>query len=296
MENLIQPNVYSVSFFWPLPELKYGCPICGYSEKFFASPYPSKNENFSKSIVVFCGHCGSGFVYNADQLISGYYQKKYAETNRKDRNIEPSVYFSTDSRSKYPKLGRYFSRSQAQVRALTKYGSKFDYVLDYGSGPGYFLYLSEAKYKFAVELDEESDKYLTFLGAQKLDPEKLPEKFFDAIVASHSIEHLTPEELNDRLIQIANALKPGGMLLIEVPQGGHSYLALTTRQDPHTIFFTPQGIYEAVCRTGVKILSTYARGKTEEKLNPNAVYQPPENNEFFCTRSGGLTLVCRRDD
>lgn len=288
--------MYSVDFFLPLPELKESCPICGATKKFFASPYPTGDEDFKKSVVMYCQHCGSGFVPNSQELLDGYYQKKYAQTNRRDRNIEPSVYFSADAKDKYPKLGRYFSRSQAQISALTKYGAKFDYVLDYGSGPGYFLYLSKAKNKFAVELDEESDKYLNFLGANKLEPGKLPEKFFDVIVASHSIEHLRAEELHDRLIQIVNALKPGGMLLIEVPQGGHSYLILTTRQDPHTIFFTPQGIYEAVKQTGVKIISAYARGKTGEKLNPKGIYQPPDSNDFFCSRSGGLTLVCRKDD
>lgn len=295
MENLTHQNVYSVPFFWLLPDLNDSCPICGASEQFFASPYPTEDKYFKNCIVLFCKHCGSGLVPNAERLIGEYYHQNYAEINRKDRNIEPSIYFSAESRKKYKKLGRYFSRSSAKISALKKYNANFDCVLDYGSGPGYFLYLSQPKNSFAVELDQQSDKYLDFLEAKKMHPDQLPENFFDVIVASHSIEHFTPEELHNRLIQMANALKRSGILLIEVPQGGHSYLVLTTRQDPHTIFFTPQGIYDAVSRTGLNILSAYARGKSPVKLHPHGIYKPPEGNDFFQTRAGGLTIICQKN-
>ncbi|MEK9515318.1 hypothetical protein AAEJ74_27830 [Limnospira fusiformis PMC 851.14] len=52
MENSTHQNIYSVPFFWLLPDFNYSCPICEASEQFFASPYPSQDKYFQNCIVL----------------------------------------------------------------------------------------------------------------------------------------------------------------------------------------------------------------------------------------------------
>lgn len=287
-------NFHEVRSFWPLPDSVQPCPVCARHAPLFAAPYPSRDAAFRKALIVFCQACGSGFVPQAARLVDGYYAQQYAATNRKDRDISPEEYFKPDALTNYPGLGRYFARATAQVQSLRAHGANFDRTLDYGAGPGYFLFQSGATERYAVELDEASDKYLSFIGAKKIDPDALPRNFFSVILASHVVEHFTAEDLQKRLAQMAGALRPGGMMLIEVPQGGHSYLVLGTKQDPHTLFFTPQGIQEAIAHTGLKILAAYTRAKGVVPLNKAAIYRPDPANAFFSTQSGGLTVIAQR--
>ena len=88
------------------------------------------------------------------------------------------------------------------------------------------------------------------------------------------------------------ALAPKGQMLIEVPQGGHSYLHLAGQlQDPHTLFFTGQTLVEAVTSAGGDILFQQAVGHVQSPQRSDAIYiadGPP----FYKTRRGSLTLVC----
>jgi SAM-dependent methyltransferase len=256
------------------------------------SAYPSQNDKFRMAVVFYCRHCGTGSVPGADDLLSGYYESEYANSNRKDRSMDPAEYFHQE----YPEpgYGRYFARAKTQIAALQKHSAVFNRVLDYGSGPGYLLFESKAKQPFAVELDGQSDKYLEYLGATKLDPNNLGTETMDVIVASHVVEHFTHTNLDINLGSMANALAPGGLLLIEVPQGGHSFSILDTKQDPHTFFFTPEGIYRSIERQGIEILDAYPRGVKEVPAHPKAIYTPAPDNAFFLTRKGGLTIIARK--
>ncbi|PMR73055.1 class I SAM-dependent methyltransferase [Billgrantia endophytica] len=283
-----------------LPTNNIYCPVCEKGKVGWVSAYPSHNPKFRMAVVLFCNYCGSGHVPDASKLISGYYEKEYAERDRKDRDIDPEVYFKSGSS---PGLSNYFDRANEQVGNLAKLGAEFNVVLDYGSGPGYFLYACKAQQPYAVELDSYSNKYLEYLGAQKLSSEALPESFFDVIVASHVVEHFIAEALIENLKGMLKSLKPGGMLLVEVPNGGHSYMLLHARQDPHTIFFTPQGIRCALELAGASEVSYYARAKNDGEYHPQPIYKSSEKKEvakkskaqeFESTLRGGLTVVVKK--
>jgi hypothetical protein len=138
-----------------------------------------------------------------------------------------------------------------------------------------------------------SHKYLAHLGAQiHTDVADLPVGTFNTIVASHAIEHLPAEALHSTLVTLMGALAPKGRMLIEVPQGGGSYLHLAgQRQDPHTLFFTGQALVEAVTAAGGDILFQQAVGHVQSPQRSDVIYiadGPP----FYKTRHGSLTLVC----
>ena len=280
--------------FQKLPKNQLECPVChSMGQLDWASAYPSDVKRFRMGVVYYCTGCGSGHVIDGDRLLENYYPNEYATSNRKDRHLNPKNYF--ENLYDLPKLKRYFNRAEAQISSLRSYGASFKRVLDYGSGPGYLLYTSKAKEPYAVEFDKESDKYLKYLGAIKLNPNELPENFFDVIVASHVVEHFTLTNLHINLINMVRALKKNsGLILVEVPQGGHSYLKLEARQDPHTLFFTPEGIYSAVKKANADIVAAYPRGIPEVEEHPHKIYTPTLQDKFFKTRKGGLTVIAKR--
>lgn len=297
LKTIIKPQVTPSPIprveFLAIPRSEIVCPACLEISVNWASAYPSNDSRFRMAIVLYCDACGTGHVPDADRLLEGYYQSEYAKKNRRDRSMPPEEYFHQEKPE--PRFGRYFARAKAQAAALKEHGAIFDRVLDYGSGPGYFLFVSEAKRPFAVELDRESDKYLNYLGAKKLTLDDLGNHVMDVIVASHVVEHFSAQTLEPNLQSIVGALDKNGLLLVEVPQGGHSFALLDTKQDPHTLFFTPEGIHRALARQGLEIVAEYPRGSLEAPPHPNAIYRPDTKcAEFFASRKGGLTVIARK--
>lgn len=287
-----KPKFSGILDFWLLP-VSLTCPICRQDAPVAASRYPTaKTDRFSKAIVLWCTRCGSGHVPEGDRLLGDYYRLDYATTNRGDRNIAPDVYFAEAADN--PKLTKYFTRAEAHISLLREHDAIFDRVLDFGSGPGYFLKVAEPKEAFAVEPDEASQKYLDHLGATRVDIEDLGEAQFDVIEASHSIEHLTGDTLGPTIDRLVRALKPGGLMLVEVPQGGLSRLQIAVRHDPHTLFFTPQGIREALSRPDLDLLHTETRALVDAKLHPAPIYTPDPKDEFASSRRGGVVVILRK--
>jgi SAM-dependent methyltransferase len=283
-----------------IPDVKFSripgepteCPACTSASVSFMSGYPTNNPRFRMCVIFYCTACGSGYVPDAEEFISDYYKAEYSASNRRDRDMPPEAYFNQEKPE--PRYARYFGRAKAQVSALAAHGAKFDRVLDYGSGPGYFLFECEAKRPFAVELDDSSNKYLDYLSAKNLAPNELGEKTMDVIVASHVVEHFTQKTLEQNLASMARALDVGGIMLIEVPHGGHSFGILNSKQEPHTLFFTPEGILKAVQRQGLHILAAYPRGTQEAPTRPEAIYTPDPNDDFASTQRDGLTIIAQR--
>lgn len=282
--------------FLEIPQgVKQPCPFCAANSVDFCSRYPSDDLIFEELVVLFCTKCGGGYVPGAAGLIADYYSNDYAKNNRKDRDIDPVHYFSNENKD--VKYKKYFSRASSQVEILRKYGANLSVGLDYGSGPGYLLWKSGAAEKWAIELDSHSKKYLEYLGVKVINQDQIPLNYFNFVVASHSIEHLVAENLFDNAKALCKSLQPGGIFLIEVPQAGHSYLQLNTRQDPHTLFFTPEALYRfserLVDSCNMKIVAAFSRAKGVVPLRKDSIYQPVNVDEkhFFYSRSGGLTVV-----
>lgn len=270
------------------------CVVCRTPTVTHQSLYPSEEQPFAASTIRYCSTCGLGFVVGARALLDGYYEQQYSRTNRGDRQIDPKVYFSDEKRAKSPRLRRYFDRAKRQLSILQDLGNPVKSLLDFGSGPGYLLHVSEATNRAALEPDEDSQKYLSHIGARRFKAvEDLPRRGFQAVVASHSVEHLAIEDLVPSLRRLMQSLKPGGHMLIEVPQGGLSYLYLNGQHDPHTIFFTPQSLSLAVEAAGGEVVFSRCFAPKDCPLRPDAIYTP-SGSTFWQSRRGAMTIVGRR--
>ncbi|MEP5986615.1 class I SAM-dependent methyltransferase [Roseibium sp.] len=134
-------------------------------------------------------------------------------------------------------------------------------VLDIGAGPGVLLdSLVHGVERFAIELDAELSRRLELVeGVEVLTWEELPERtgYFDLVVLSHVLEHAAhPGEM---LASAALALKPGGTLLIEVPNEIEPLLStrsLHRRNDGHLHFFCASSFENMVSKQPALSIAT----------------------------------------
>lgn len=100
-------------------------------------------------------------------------------------------------------------------------------ILELGCGPGYFLeFLQNRNFQNAegIDISEEQVKITASRGLRAylsdafeyLDSKK---EWYGAITAIDFIEHFTKEELLALFPKIHQALKPGGLLIIQTPNG-----------------------------------------------------------------------------
>ena len=91
-------------------------------------------------------------------------------------------------------------------------------VLDLGCGWGEFINNIEAKTRYGMDLNPESERRLspdvTFLKQDCSIPWQVPDSSLDVVFTSNFFEHLpTKESLRNTLIQARRCLKPGGTLI-----------------------------------------------------------------------------------
>lgn len=152
-----------------------------------------------------CPHCGFVWLpkssWPADQ--EGYYSEQYY----------PEGYAGRDN------LAKLFSY---RFQTIKRYFKPSGNVLEVGAGSGDFLHLLEgAGYRVeGVELSKRAalqakQKYGLTLHQGTLAEAAFPDEYFDYIVMYHVLEHVpSPREV---LQEARRILKPGGRILIEVP-------------------------------------------------------------------------------
>ena len=270
-------------------------PFCWRNATWSLAAYPAEPKSiFTGATTMWCGYCGSGYVPDADGLLDGYYACAYAESGRSDRFIEPERYFASLTETRSPTA--YFAhRSLSHLLLLRRLGAVFDDVLDFGSGPGAFLHLSDARRKVAVEPDEYCAQHLAYIGAEVVNETDLAQESLDVIAASHVIEHLTTTTLHHTLARLYRALRVGGLILIEVPNGGLSHLILPGMHEPHALFFTPQGAERAFTRQHVRIEFKRPQGPADVgRPNKAAIYRPDPGDLFRSTAHGSILMILRK--
>lgn len=260
------------------------CKICG-EQKMVIFPYPSLNKQFRYVYVYGCCSCGASYVDEHLDL-DEYYKDAYAKQNRKDRDIDPKEYFDPN---RSPALSRYFNRAARHWDIINKtYNKRIANILDFGSGPGYFLYLCNAKNKFSVEPDLNCKKYLEYIGVKNIDI-KSTNIHFDVIYSSHSIEHLHIDNLKSTLDCFLSRLSDDGLLFMEVPCGNLLRYSVYARHDPHTIFFTPQSINIALLNSGFKSIYIFPVSRKTKAQRSDCKYSPKGE---YLERLDFLSAMC----
>jgi hypothetical protein len=292
LENLKEGALFS----YDLGSLaQSSCPTCA-SSKLHLLPYPySTSPSFSRLVVLLCTSCGFGWVPTVPFDLDAYYRTEYGTSNRKDRSFSPEEYFSGAGklRSESGPLAHYFQRSHDQLALIREFKPSVGTMLDFGSGPGYALFLSNARVKHAIEPDDSSIKYLDYLGASRTALSALPERFYDVILASHSIEHVPEELLMDTLSRLRQALKTDGILCVEVPNASLASVHWPARHEPHTLFFSPTALVRLLEKCGFEVVRRVARVKIERPRLAEPLVTVDEDDDWASTTNEGLCVLAR---
>lgn len=268
------------------------CPACDH-ERILIAPYPyAQTPLFAGVTVAFCQRCAFGWTLGAAFDLGDYYERHYAVLERGDRATEPARYFRRLSGpiASLPRTSRrYVERARHQVGEIERHVPKDYALLDFGSGPGYALYFSRAGTKHAVEPDGSCEKYLSHIGARRVDLASIADGTYDAILSSHSLEHQRLETLFPTLLEWRRVLRPGGLLYVEVPNGVYGAVDKRRGQEPHTLFFSLGALRRVLLRAGFEIRET----KTRSPGSPPKGFPTIGDPEFLEQHPGaaGLTIL-----
>lgn len=188
------------------------CPICGSIEKelfLSANDYFLTGKNFT---IEECKQCAFRFTNprpTSDELPSYYESKDYISHSSEKKGILSYVY---QQARKY---------SLAQKYKLIQQYPAHSKILDYGCGTGDFLNYCKTHNWDATGIEPNPHAREQAVHNHKLHVEDeafvnhLPPSSFDVITLWHVLEHLPL--LKERTTALVNALKPGGLLIIALP-------------------------------------------------------------------------------
>lgn len=189
------------------------CPVCSKTEfrnKLVVEDRTVSHESFA---VVECASCGFQFTNprpDPDNIGRYYESAAYVSHNSGAAGLVNQVY----------RLARVFTM-RSKVRLLGRYAPQQGRVLDYGCGTGHFLAAARGAGWQVAGLEPNATARAE--AAQRVgqpigSPDNLAalaEGSFDAITLWHVLEHV--HALNETLAHLVQLLRPGGVLLIAVP-------------------------------------------------------------------------------
>ncbi len=185
------------------------CPVCG-SFRFVDQGDVAGGRDFN-----WCLGCGLYFMNPrpTERFLNRFYGSEYWRATNS----------STGALSRL--LGQ-IERSSVFLRLLSKMNltTLEGRILEIGSGMGGVVWSMSSALglsPYANEPDRVSQRFLEFLDVKTVDDENLDsgslDQAFSFVVLSHVLEHQTfPKQFLERAIRL---LSPGGVLLIEVPNG-----------------------------------------------------------------------------
>jgi len=188
------------------------CPVCQAAS---FSPVLSCKDHFL-SLEVFeiaqCSHCGLRFTNPrpfADELGKYYQSTEYISHSNSKKGLFNSIYQLVRSYT----LSRKYKLISQHARGTR--------ILDIGCATGEFLHFMKTKgwETRGIEPDEAARKQAVLNYQLEVDNEKhlqsLDSESFDVITMWHVLEHVSDLQL--RMKDLNRLLKPGGLLVIAVP-------------------------------------------------------------------------------
>lgn len=230
------------------------CPVCGTEETGEHSGLLDINKAESDIYQIRkCGKCDSIYTYfNHEVNMSEYYDEKDYTV----RDTKKSIFF------KIQKL----EYARVIKRMMKICATPAPSILDFGSGKGLFMHF--AKEMGCSVKGVESSKPRAHYARKHFDLEVNTDYYssgsvfntkFDALTLFHVIEHIDrPTELLNNLVQ--DNLKPGGLLVLEVPNfgswqsnwAGNTWLHLDVPR--HISHFTKSSLKKVLENDGLRIV------------------------------------------
>ena len=236
------------------------CPLCGSSllhEALTAKDNTVSKETFA---IFHCGGCGGRFTQNVPDgaHIGRYYQsQEYISHSETKKGLINRLYHSV----------RKITLRSKQNWVRNAAGIKQGALLDIGSGTGAFLhYMHQSGWTVTgLEPDENARRnakeihHIESLPIEQLYT--LSPQQFDAITMWHVLEHV--HDLHRYLDHIRTLLKPGGSLLIAVPNYtssdasyyGENWAAYDVPR--HLYHFSPASMEQLLSQHNIKLVKKH---------------------------------------
>jgi SAM-dependent methyltransferase len=240
-------------------ELLANCPVCGSPDLHDKLQVQDKSVSQETFTIQQCAACGFQFTNPRPDAasIGRYYESDaYVSHNSAAQGLVNRVY----------KAARYFT-VQHKVALITKLnGGRPGHLLDYGCGTGHFLARAKNTGWHVTGLepnDRARQDAAARVGQPILDASALAglaPGSFDIITLWHVLEHV--HALHDTLTELLAALKPGGKLLIAVPNAEsldaqHYRQAWASYDVPrHLYHFVPATMQRLLAGHGLRVVQT----------------------------------------
>ena len=191
-------------------EALHHCPLCHLSDTLVIGDVSLEN-GLTFFSTDYCPGCG--YIFRKVRPTTAWYQEAFEQrnTDQKNRGFKPiNETIEKDRYYRYDQLGRYLRDTIPDARSL----------LDVGCGPGTGLIALQERgfVPAAIEPDisrgriAQTNGFEVFCGGYELYK---PLAQFDIVTSIHSLEHFhRPADFLDRVHEF---LRPGGILLLEVP-------------------------------------------------------------------------------
>lgn len=205
--------------------------------------------------VVKCKSCD--FVYINPRYSEQENFNLYEASYYTDQVIDPSGKLRSFVDDKVNKVNDH----RAEWEYLKKY-KKGGKILDFGSGPGFFLDVLEGGWeKYAVDTSEFSINNIKDPVVKKfrgtLIDAKFEDNFFDAIYIGHTLDRLT--NLGEVLKELGRILSSDGVILVVTPNIGS--LCSRVFKDKfrllysnHLVYFSPDSLKKYFAQSGFKLV------------------------------------------
>lgn len=247
MSNLTQPVTERHSD----TEVQSLCVCCGGSLSWLM-PYRFKSDAFRQAYrgsgIFLCAKCGLKQVdatqVNVPALTTYYAEGPY----RQGAGI---------AGCSEQNLKRYRARAQAIAALATRHGPAHPTsVFEVGAGYGFNLLEFQRLYPEASFATDEIDTTVELPAGIRRQP--LSDASADIMIMSHVLEHFSdPLAL---LRQALTALKPGGVVIIEVPNDETPELNIQAHHEPHLTFFDSRSMVGLLDHAGASVVELLTAG------------------------------------
>ncbi len=180
--------------------------------------------------------------------------------------------------------------------------------LDFGPSDGSSLKASKvllpSSRLFAIELNEPAsasfDRLYSAKTFQSIDDLISSREMIKLAVFSHSLEHLSVNQLEDFSIKIKNILKPDGVLIVEVPNDDYLLREDRLADDaPHLVFWSKHSLRKFFERNGWKIIfiETVGGAVTEDSFKSYLEFistSPKFDGSVFLNMFPRISFLLRR--
>ena len=277
------------------------CPVCAKRDLGICRYPVHKSSLFAGLLLAQCRACGLGWVPvpGFEKALDAFYRDEYAEAFFRERTSS-SAYYREDNPVWSQAKHRPRDRARKHAADVKRF-APIERVLDIGAGVGLFLHAVEAKNKYAVELDQHAVRILqNELGVTVQADRRQRENYFDLVMASHSLEHFTYENIFSVLDDIKAALRPKGIFYLEVPSGAEQLADFCAgerrnqRMEPHTLFFSSATLMMLLRAAGFDLVEAQICSWTRAHLSEEALDRLVGTATRTDTTKKNLVMIARK--